>query len=64
MMIQRQERCQSSQESYEAYADDGSGGVDDLFDAGGIIGVSVDRATIWSGASGGVIGGMETKDDS
>ena len=63
MMIQRQERCQGSQESYEAHANNGSGGVDDLFDSGRIIGVSVDRATIWSEASGGVIGRMETKVD-
>lgn len=37
--------------------------MDDLSDAGGIIGVPVDRATIWSEASGGVIGGVETKVD-
>ena len=59
MMIKRQERCQGSQESYAAHADHGSGGLDVLFDSGGTIGVSVDRATGWSEASGRVIGGME-----
>ena len=59
MITKPQERCQGSQESYAAHAGDGSGCVDDLFDFGGIIGVFLDRATIWSEASGGVIKGME-----
>ena len=61
MMIKRQERCQGSQESYAAHADNGSGGVDDVFDSGGIIGVFLDRATGRSEASGGVLGGTERK---
>ncbi len=61
MMIQRQERRQGSPESDEAHADYGSGGVDDVFDFGGTIGVFLDRATGWSKASGGVVGGMERK---
>lgn len=60
-MIQRQERCQGPPESYAAHADNGSGGVDVLFDSGGTIGVFLDCATGWSEASGGVLGGMERK---